>query len=117
MRISDWSSDVCSSDLDYYDASGALRDMLQNHLLQLLCLVAIEPPSQFEPTAVRNEKIKVLRSLRAIGREQVATETVIGQYGTGAVGGVAVPGYREELSDNGRQRPSATETFGALRAH
>ncbi|GAB2627930.1 glucose-6-phosphate dehydrogenase [Novilysobacter erysipheiresistens] len=97
---------------DYYDASGALRDMLQNHLLQLLCLVAIEPPSQFEPTAVRNEKIKVLRSLRAIGREQVATETVIGQYGAGAVGGVAVPGYRDEL-----QRPSDTETFVALRAH
>ena len=101
---------------DYYDGSGAMRDMLQNHLLQLLCLVAIEPPSQFEPTAVRNEKIKVLRSLRAIGRDEVASETVIGQYGPGAVGGVAVPGYRDELSDHGRGQPSDTETFVALRA-
>ena len=101
---------------DYYDGSGAMRDMLQNHLLQLLCLVAIEPPSQFEPTAVRNEKIKVLRSLRAIGRDEVASETVIGQYGPGAVGGVAVPGYRDELSDHGRGQPSNTETFVALRA-
>src|SRR5690606_18505272 len=56
---------------DYYDDSGALRDMLQNHLLQLLCLVAMEPPAKFEPTAVRNEKIKVLQSLRAIGRHEV----------------------------------------------
>ncbi|MGQ4582230.1 glucose-6-phosphate dehydrogenase [Lysobacter sp. F60174L2] len=101
---------------DYYDGSGAMRDMLQNHLLQLLCLVAIEPPSQFEPTAVRNEKIKVLHSLRAIGREQVAADTVIGQYGPGAVDGVAVPGYRDELSDNGSGRPSTTETYVALRA-
>ncbi|MGQ4660891.1 glucose-6-phosphate dehydrogenase [Lysobacter sp. F6437] len=101
---------------DYYDGSGAMRDMLQNHLLQLLCLVAIEPPSQFEPTAVRNEKIKVLHSLRAIGREQVAADTVIGQYGAGAVDGVAVPGYRDELSDSGAGRPSTTETYVALRA-
>ena len=56
---------------DYYDDSGALRDMLQNHLLQLLCLVAMEPPAKFEPTAMRNEKIKVLRSLREIGRDEV----------------------------------------------
>ena len=96
---------------DYYDESGASRDMLQNHLLQLLCLVAIEPPSQFEPTAVRNEKIKVLRSLRPIGREEVAAETVIGQYTAGAVGGLAVPGYLDELG-----RGSATATFVALRA-
>jgi glucose-6-phosphate 1-dehydrogenase len=97
---------------DYYDDSGALRDMLQNHLLQLLCLVAMEPPARFEPTAVRNEKIKVLRSLRPIGREQVAQESVAGQYAAGATGGVAVPGYAEELG-----RGSRTETFVALRAH
>ena len=65
---------------DYYDDSGAVRDMLQNHLLQLLCLVAMEPPARFEPTAVRNEKIKVLRSLRTIDARNVATESVIGQY-------------------------------------
>jgi glucose-6-phosphate 1-dehydrogenase len=97
---------------DYYDDSGALRDMLQNHLLQLLCLVAMEPPARFDPSAVRNEKIKVLRSLRAIGREQVAQESVAGQYAAGAIDGVAVPGYVQELG-----RDSGTETFVALRAH
>ena len=97
---------------DYYDDSGALRDMLQNHLLQLLCLVAMEPPAKFDPAAVRNEKIKVLRSLRPIGRDQVAQESVAGQYTAGASDGVAVPGYAEELG-----RSSRTETFVALRAH
>ena len=97
---------------DYYDGSGALRDMLQNHLLQLLCLVAMEPPSQFEPSAVRNEKLKVLRSLRPIGRGEVVSETAAGQYGAGAIDGVAVPGYAQELG-----RDSTTETFAAIRAH
>ncbi len=97
---------------DYYDDSGAMRDMVQNHLLQLLCLTAMEPPSQFEPTAVRNEKIKVLRSLRPIGRHEVATETVAGQYVSGAIGGQAVSGYIEELG-----RGSRTETYVAMRAH
>jgi glucose-6-phosphate 1-dehydrogenase len=97
---------------DYYDHSGAMRDMLQNHLLQLLCLTAMEPPSHFDPSAVRNEKLKVLRSLRPIGRREVATESVAGQYAAGAIAGVAVPGYREELG-----RASGTETFVALRAH
>ena len=73
---------------DYYDHSGAMRDMLQNHLLQLLCLTAMEPPSHFDPSAVRNEKLKVLRSLRAIGRAEVATESVAGQYTAGASNGV-----------------------------
>ncbi|MFZ5637882.1 MAG: glucose-6-phosphate dehydrogenase [Pseudomonadota bacterium] len=102
---------------DYYDSSGAIRDMLQNHMLQLLSLVAMEPPSQFEPTAVRNEKIKVLRSLRPIGRAEVAAETVAGQYTAGAIGGKAVPGYLEELSAQTPGRASRTETFVALRAH
>jgi glucose-6-phosphate 1-dehydrogenase len=97
---------------DYYDHSGAMRDMLQNHMLQLLCLTAMEPPARFEPSAVRNEKIKVLRSLRRIGRDDVAGETVAGQYTSGAVEGKVVPGYLEELG-----RPSRTETFVALRAH
>jgi len=97
---------------DYYDESGALRDMLQNHLLQLLCLVAMEPPARFDPTAVRNEKIKVLRSLRPIDRGNAATESVIGQYTAGASEGKVVPGYAEELG-----RASRTETFVALRAH
>ncbi|MFP7723533.1 glucose-6-phosphate dehydrogenase [Lysobacter sp. A3-1-A15] len=97
---------------DYYDTAGAVRDMLQNHLLQLLCLVAMEPPSQFEPTAVRNEKLKVLRSLRPIGAAEVAIETAAGQYTAGAIDGVAVPGYAQELG-----RASGTETFVAIRAH
>ena len=97
---------------DYYDHSGAMRDMLQNHLLQLLCLTAMEPPSQFDPSAVRNEKIKVLRSLRPIAGADAATHSVAGQYTAGAIGGQAVPGYRDELG-----RASNTETFVALRAH
>ena len=96
---------------DYYDGSGATRDMLQNHMLQLLCLTAMEPPAKFDPGAVRNEKLKVLQSLRPIGRAEVAQETVIGQYGPGAIHGTAVPGYLDELG-----RPSRTETFVALRA-
>ncbi|HSR64811.1 MAG TPA: glucose-6-phosphate dehydrogenase [Xanthomonadaceae bacterium] len=97
---------------DYYDESGATRDMLQNHLLQLLCLVAMEPPAQFDANAVRNEKLKVLQSLRPIGAADVRGETALGQYVAGALGGQAVPGYLEELG-----RASATETFVALRAH
>jgi len=97
---------------DYYDHSGAMRDMLQNHLLQLLCLTAMEPPSHFDPSAVRNEKLKVLRSLRRIGRDEVSSESVAGQYTAGAIEGAAVPGYRDELG-----RASHTETFVALRAH
>jgi glucose-6-phosphate 1-dehydrogenase len=97
---------------DYYDSSGAMRDMLQNHMLQLLCLTAMEPPSQFDPSAVRNEKIKVLRSLRPIGAAEVGTHSVAGQYGSGAIDGKAVPGYTDELG-----RSSRTETYVALRAH
>jgi glucose-6-phosphate 1-dehydrogenase len=96
----------------YYDESGAMRDMVQNHLLQLLCLTAMEPPSQFDPSAVRNEKIKVLRSLRPIRGADIATHSVSGQYSAGAVASVAVPGYVEELG-----KASRTETFVGLRAH
>jgi glucose-6-phosphate 1-dehydrogenase len=96
----------------YYEGSGALRDMVQNHLLQLLALVAMEPPAKFNSSAVRDEKVKVLRSLRPIGSAEVAAETVIGQYQAGAVGGAPVPGYADELG-----RGSGTETFVALKAH
>jgi glucose-6-phosphate 1-dehydrogenase len=92
----------------YYDDSGALRDMVQNHMLQLLALVAMEPPTSFDSTAVRDEKVKVLRALRPIAKG----ETVTGQYHAGAVDGAAVPGYDEELG-----KPSDTETFVALKAH
>ncbi len=97
---------------DYYDHSGAMRDMLQNHLLQLLCLTAMEPPARFEPGSVRNEKLKVLRSLRPIGAMDAGNNSVAGQYSSGAVNGQVVPSYLEELG-----RDSSTETFVALRAH
>ncbi|HEY0315064.1 MAG TPA: glucose-6-phosphate dehydrogenase, partial [Sphingomonas sp.] len=98
--------------VSYYDGVGALRDMVQNHMLQLLALVAMEPPARFGPRSVRDEKVKVLRSLRRIDRATVATETVRGQYTDGAVGGKAVPGYVDELG-----RSSNTETFVAVKAH
>ena len=96
----------------YYDTSGALRDMVQNHLLQLLCMVAMEPPAAMEADAVRDEKLKVLRSLRPITAQDAAQTTVRGQYRAGASGGHAVPGYLDELGRN----DSRTETFVALKA-
>jgi glucose-6-phosphate 1-dehydrogenase len=96
----------------FYDGAGALRDMVQNHMLQLLSLVAMEPPAHFDATAVRDEKVKVLRSLRRIDAATAQACTVIGQYAPGAVGGAPVPGYIDELG-----KPSNTETFVALKAH
>lgn len=96
----------------FYDDAGALRDMMQSHMLQLLALVAMEPPAHFNATEVRDEKVKVLRSLRAIDRETAATHSVVGQYGAGVVRGAPVPSYVEELG-----APSSTETFVALKAH
>ena len=96
----------------FYDATGALRDMVQSHVLQLLCLVAMEPPAAFTPSAVRNEKVKVLWSLHPIDRDNVATHTVRGQYGASTVNGVAMPGY---LGEAGAKPASDTETFVALR--
>ncbi|WP_332654730.1 glucose-6-phosphate dehydrogenase [Brevundimonas sp.] len=95
----------------YYDEYGALRDMLQNHMLQLLCLVAMEPPSDLDPDSVRNEKVKVLRSLRPITPEEAERVTVRGQYVAGTVEGEAVRGYDDE-----RGAASDTETFVAVRA-
>jgi len=92
----------------FYDGAGALRDMVQNHMLQLLALVAMEPPVSYDATAVRDEKVKVLRSLRLIGPD----ETVTGQYQAGAISGQAVPGYADELG-----KASTTETFVAIKAH
>src|SRR3954453_8225498 len=77
---------------DYYEGSGALRDMVQNHMLQLLALVAMEPPSDFNAAAVRDEKVKVLRALRPITAADVEAQTVTGQYTRGAIDGEPVPG-------------------------
>ena len=96
----------------YYDTAGALRDMVQNHMLQLLCFVAMEPPYSMDADVVRDEKLKVLRALKPIRGEDVRQYTVRGQYRKGVVGGVTVPGYTEELG----AEQSRTETFVAIRA-
>ncbi len=94
----------------YYDEYGALRDMLQNHMLQLLCLVAMEPPSDLDPDSVRNEKVKVIRSLRPVTHEEVERVTVRGQYVAGTSEGKPAKPYSEE-----RGQASDTETFVAIR--
>ena len=96
----------------YYDRAGALRDMVQNHLLQLLCLVAMEAPTSIDAEAVRDEKLKVLRALRPIDDSNAARLTVRGQYRAGASADGAVQGYLEELGDE----TSNTETFVAIKA-
>jgi glucose-6-phosphate 1-dehydrogenase len=96
----------------YYDKSGALRDMVQNHLLQLLCLVAMEPPAAMDAEAVRDEKLKALKALRPVVDGEVTTKTVRGQYRAGATDGVAVKGYLDELDG----AASATETFVVVKA-
>lgn len=94
----------------YYDQTGALRDMFQNHLLQMLTMVAMEPPTSFEADRVRDEKIKLLRSIRPIDAAQVHRRFVRGQYGPGAINGQPVAGYRQEP---GIGPESTTETFAA----
>jgi glucose-6-phosphate 1-dehydrogenase len=97
---------------EFYEGAGALRDMVQNHMLQLLALVAMEPPGDFNATAVRDEKVKVLRALRPITATDVEASSVTGQYTRGAIDGQPVPGYAEELG-----HASGTETFVAIKAH
>jgi len=99
---------------DYYDRAGALRDLVQNHMLQLLSLLTMEPPSAFDADRVRDEKVKVLESIVPPARDQVAEMTVRAQYGPGTVGGKQVPGYLEE---EGIPADSRTETYAALRLH
>ncbi|MEN3793123.1 glucose-6-phosphate dehydrogenase [Fulvimarina sp. MAC3] len=96
----------------YYNTAGALRDMVQNHIVQLMCLVALEPPSAFKDDALRDEKLKILRSLRPIDESNVETLTVRGQYRSGASGGNAVKSYLDDLGE----AESMTETFVAIKA-
>ncbi|MFA5073037.1 MAG: glucose-6-phosphate dehydrogenase [Nitrospirota bacterium] len=98
----------------YYEESGVIRDMFQNHMLQLLCLTAMEPPAVFIADRVQDEKAKVLRSLRPIPRDTLAENLVIGQYERGTIEGQEVPGYREE---HGISSQSQTPTFGALKVY
>jgi len=97
---------------DFYDKTGALRDMIQNHALQLLTMIAMEPPSRNDADAIRDEKLKVLRSLRPFTPESVARDVVRGQYRAGTANGKAVVGYREETKV---PPDSQRETFVALR--
>jgi len=96
----------------FYETAGALRDMIQSHVLQLTSLVAVEPPASFDANAVRNEKLKVLQSIRPFNLEMVAQSVVRGQYAPGKFGDKAVAGYRDELNVS---RTSRTETFVAMR--
>jgi glucose-6-phosphate 1-dehydrogenase len=95
----------------YYDEYGAMRDMIQNHLMQLLCLIAMEPPCSLEADSVRDEKVKVLRSLRPMSLADIEKKTVRAQYTQGSIDGQSVPGYREGTG----MAESATETFAAVR--
>ena len=98
----------------YYDTQGALRDIVQNHVFQVLCLIAMEPPSSLGNEEVRNEKVKVLRAMRRPQEEALLRDAVRGQYGAGLLGGETVAGYRDEA----HVAPgSATETFAALKLH
>ncbi|MFQ5831065.1 MAG: glucose-6-phosphate dehydrogenase, partial [Candidatus Methylomirabilia bacterium] len=96
----------------YYEEAGALRDIIQNHILQLLCLVAMEPPVTFDADPVRDEKTKALRAIRPIERAQVAEAAVRGQYAAGYIDGRQVPGYRTEKNVSPDSR---TETYAALK--
>ncbi|HTL80033.1 MAG TPA: glucose-6-phosphate dehydrogenase [Candidatus Babeliales bacterium] len=96
----------------YYEDAGALRDMVQNHLIQLLCLVAMEPPTDLSADSIRDEKVKVVRSLHRWSRNEIAANVVRGQYTKGTIHGEPVPGYRQEQNVN---PDSQTDTFVALR--
>src|ERR1700739_2760566 len=96
----------------FYETGGALADMIQSHVLQLTSLVSVEPPASFDATAVRNEKLKVLQSIRPFNLEMVAQDVVRGQYAPPTVGDKKVAGYRDEHGVNPNSR---TETFVAMK--
>jgi glucose-6-phosphate 1-dehydrogenase len=97
---------------DYYERSGALRDMVQNHILQLLCMIAMEPPLSFDAEEIRNKKVDVLNAIRKITRENVHEYAVRGQYADGWIKGQQVEGYRDEEKVSPK---STTETFAAVK--
>ena len=99
---------------EFYEETGTLRDMVQNHLLQVLCLIAMEPPVNRSADMIRNEKLKVLKSLQAISLNDIRQFTVRGQYIAGSLNGELVPGYLDEL---GKNKDSLTETYVAIKAH
>ena len=96
----------------YYDEVGAIKDMLQNHMLQILCLVSMEPPTSINSESIRDEKLKVLRSLKPISQDEIENNCVIGQYKDGAIGGKTKTSY---LDEEGVKEKSKTETFISLK--
>ncbi len=96
----------------YFDEVGIIRDMIQSHIMQVFTLIAMEPPAAFDATAIRDEKVKVLRSLRQMPDELLKQSIVKGQYGPGSIGGEAVPGYRQEESVPSN---SMTDSFVAMK--
>ncbi len=98
----------------YYDKAGVIRDMFQNHIFQLMSLIAMEPPAVFDPARIREEKVKVFRSVRQITRAEIPEYIVFGQYIQGEVDGTVVPGYRDE---EGVRKDSHTPTFAAMKIH
>jgi len=98
---------------EFYEETGALRDMIQNHMLQLLCLITMEPPANRKAEMIRSEKLKVLQSLKPIELMDINDKTIRGQYAEGSINGELVPGYQEEV---GREKNSTTETFVAIKA-
>jgi glucose-6-phosphate 1-dehydrogenase len=99
--------------IEFYDQVGSLRDMVQNHMMQLLCLTAMEPPVNGDHAAIRDEKMKVLHALRPIGKDDIQRYSARGQYRAGTIDGEAVPGYLDELGNT----TSVTETFVALKLY
>tara|TARA_E500000178_G_scaffold295296_1_gene301034 strand:- start:1715 stop:3163 length:1449 start_codon:yes stop_codon:yes gene_type:complete len=99
----------------YYDGVGQLRDMVQNHLMQLLCLVAMEPPNSLEAESIRDEKVKIVKALRPIDASSVKDHVVRGQYGQGVIDSQPVPGYSQE--EGCEAQGSDTETFVAIKAY
>ncbi len=97
----------------FYDEAGQMRDMVQNHLLQILSLLAMEPPADLSATSVRDEKLKVVKALRPINKDNIKEKTVRGQYSDGFLNGIPVPGY---LNEDGANQTSTTETFVAIKA-
>jgi glucose-6-phosphate 1-dehydrogenase len=96
----------------FYDEAGQMRDMIQNHLLQILSLLAMEPPADLDADSIRAEKLKVIKALAPINRQNIAEKTVRGQYTDGFLSGQSVPGY---LNEDGANKTSNTETFVAIK--
>ena len=103
----------CGNRWDFYDQTGATRDMVQNHLMQVLCLLCMEPPATLDADSVRHEKLKILKCLKPMTKAEIEANTVRGQYRKGTIAGEKVPGYLEE-EEGGRE--STTETFVAIKA-